>query len=111
MRRPFGLLASTLVVLSVVAGLLMMHGFEAVSPETLVNHAAHDDEGQTAVALAVGWCVFVGAVAASFAVALLSVAVLADRFWRLGGGLTCVLAPVLRGPPAGFSYERCVIRV
>lgn len=111
MRRPFGLLASTVVLLSVVAGLLLMHGFEAASPEALVSHAVHLDEERIAVSLAVGWCVFVGALAASFAVGLLSVGLLADPFWRLVGGLTSVLAPVLRGPPSGFSYERCVIRV
>ena len=111
MRRAFGLLVSTLVVLSVVAGLLLMHGFEAVSPNTLVHHASHDDVERSAAGLAVGVCVFVGAVAVSFAVALLFLGSLVDLLRRLVDGLTVAVAPVLRGPPRGFSYERCVIRV
>lgn len=111
MRRRLGLLVSTLLVLTVVAGLLLMHGFEAVSPEPLVTHAVADDEARPALMLTVGLCVFVSAVAVSFAVAFLFVGSLVDPLWRLVGGLSTVVAPVLRGPPRGFSYERCVIRV
>lgn len=111
MRRRLGLLVSTLLVLTVVAGLLLMHGFEAVSPEPLATHTVVDDEARPAVMLTVGLCVFVSAIAVSVAVALLFVGSLVDPRWQLVGGLATVVAPVLRGPPRGFSYERCVIRV
>ena len=111
MRRRFGLLVSTLLVLVVVAGLLLMHGFEAVSPEPLATHIVADDEASSATMVTVGLGVFVSAIAVSFAVALLFVGSLVDPLWRRVGGLTIAVAPVLRGPPRGFSYERCVIRV
>lgn len=111
MRRRFGILVSTLLVLTVVAGLLSMHGFEAANPETLAAHAVHQDDPSIASLVAVGWCVFVGAVAVSVAFAMLFFGSTVTAFWHLAGGLMSAVLPVLRGPPRGFSYERCVIRV
>lgn len=109
MRRRFGILVSTLFVLTVVAGLLLMHGFEAANPETLATHAVHQDD--PSIAPLVGWCVFVGAVAVSVAFAMVFFESTVTAFWHLAGGLMSAVLPVLRGPPRGFSYERCVIRV
>ncbi len=107
MRRSFGLLASVLLVLSVVGGMLLMHTFEAVAP-----FAAHAVHGEPAGSVgAVGVCVFVAALAVTAFVLrpFVGSVVRALRPPRLGQALHKV--PGLRGAPRGFTFELCVIRV
>lgn len=101
----------TLLVLAVVAGMLLMHGFEAAGPDAIATHTAHEADNSASTLLMVGWCVFVTALAVAAVVAspsFGSVVLASPR--RLPGGMNWLM-PVLRGPPSGFSYERCVIRV
>ncbi len=107
MRRLLGLLASVLLVFSVVGGMLLMHPLEAVAPSA--SHGVHGEPAGSLVA--VGVCVFVTALAVSALVSLpFSGSVVgAVRPFRLGQ--VSHKLPGLRGSPGGFSYELCVIRV
>jgi uncharacterized membrane protein len=106
----FKMLAPTLLVLLVVAGVLLMHGFESVSPETLATHTQHDVDGADATATVAGICVFVIAMVATASVNLarsttVPVAVQPQtRRWttRRSAG---------RKPPQFSFYELCVMRV
>ena len=106
----FKLLAPTLLVLLVVSGILLMHGFESVSPEPLATHTQHDADGVDATASMAGICVFVIAMVATAAVNLarsttVPVAILPHtRRWttRRSAG---------RRSPRSSSYELCVMRV
>ncbi|HVR32768.1 MAG TPA: hypothetical protein VMS74_08660 [Acidimicrobiia bacterium] len=57
------LLAPRLLVLVVASGMLLMHGFEAVSPEILLTHAQHEADTANATATVAGICLFVTALA------------------------------------------------
>lgn len=111
MRRIFAVLAPTVLVLTVVAGMLLMHGFEAASPEPLATHTAHEADDSTSTMSVVGLCVFVAALAVMAVVLLPSFGSIVPVSPRHRSGRMDQLMPVLRGPPDGFSYERCVIRV
>ncbi|MEX2654346.1 MAG: hypothetical protein WD532_04870 [Acidimicrobiia bacterium] len=110
MRRIFTVLAPSLLVLTVVTGVLLMHGFEAVSPEPLATHTAHEADDSTSTMSMVGLCVFVAALAVMAVVLLPSFGSVVPPSSRRPGRMDWRM-PVLRGPPDGFSYERCVIRV
>lgn len=109
MRRVLSLLAPSVLVLTVVAGMLLMHGFEAASPEPLATHTAHEADGSTSTM--VGLCVFVAALAVMVVVLLPSFGSVVPASSHRGPGRMNQVMSVLRGPPDGFSYERCVIRV
>lgn len=104
------LLAPTLLVLLVVSGMLLMHGFESVSPETLATHTQHDVDGADATATVAGVCVFVIAMVATAAdnLAMFTTVPVAvrpqTRPWttRRSAGWK---------PPQSSSYELCVMRV
>lgn len=106
----FKILAPTLVVLVVVSGVLLMHGFESMGPEPLATHTQHDVDGADATATVAGICVFVIAMVATAAVnlAMSTTVPMAiqpkTRRWttRRSAG---------RKPPRSSSYELCVIRV
>lgn len=104
------LLAPTLLILLVVSGMLLMHGFESVSPEPLATHTQHDADGADVTATVAGICVFVIALVATAADNLamsttVPTAVRPEtRRWttRRSAG---------RKPPQSSSYELCVMRV
>jgi hypothetical protein len=104
------LLAPTLLVLVVVSGILLMHGFESVSPEPLATHTQHDVDGADATATVAAVCVFVIAMVATASdnlamSATVRVAIRPQtRRWttRRSAG---------RKPPQSSSYELCVMRV
>ena len=106
----FKILAPTLLVLVVVSGVLLMHGFESVGPEPLATHTQHDVDGADATAKVAGICVFVIAMVATAAVNLamsttVRVAIQSQtRRWatRRSAG---------RKPPQSSFYELCVMRV
>ena len=104
------MLAPTLLVLLVVSGVLLMHGFESVGAESLATHTVHDVDGADATAIVAGICVFVIAMVATAAVNLamattLPVAVRPQtRPWT-------TRRSVGREPPRSFSYELGVMRV
>lgn len=106
------LFATTTLVMAVVLGLLLMHGFEALSPEPLAAHAEHDevwlDTEQRQVAAAVGICAFVlvmiAAVGASPAAGAQNVVLRRQRGWA--GATTALWKP----PPSSL-HELCVMRV
>lgn len=109
MRRRFGLIASVMLVLSVVGGMLLMHPFEAVAP--FASHAVHESGEPAGSMAAVGMCVFVGALAVTALASrrFVGSVVRAVRPPRLVQALSKL--PGLRGSPGGFSYQLCVIRV
>ncbi|MFP5333446.1 MAG: hypothetical protein ACLGHX_13930 [Acidimicrobiia bacterium] len=103
--------ATAFLTLVVVSGLLLMHGFEAASPEPLASHAQHDvalhDVERVEVAAAVGLCVFVLVVIAAVGLSLASedrVVFRRPRGWERPK--TAVWRPLLPS-----SYELCVMRV
>lgn len=106
----FKILAPTLLVLLVVSGMLLMHGFESVSPEPLATHTQHEVDGADPTATVAGICVFVIAMVATAAVNLamanaVPVAIQPQtRRWRTGRSAG-------RKPPQSSSYELCVMRV
>ena len=111
MRRPrLKLLAPILLVLLVASAMLLMHGFESVSPETLATHGVHAVDGADAKAIAAGICVFVIVMVATVAGDLAMAATLLaairpqTRPWTTSRS-------VGREPPRSFSYELCVMRV
>jgi hypothetical protein len=111
MRRLFGISAKALLVLSAVAGMLMMHPFEAVRPAPLATHAVHYSGEPTGPVVAVGLCVFVTALAVTALTSLLFVGSVVHAVRPPRRAQASSKLPGLRGPPGGFSYELRVIRV
>lgn len=104
------LLAPTLLVLLLVSGILLMHGFESVSPEPLATHTQHDADGADATATVAGICVFVIAMVATIAVNLaMSTTVPVAIQNQIRGWATRRPAGRKRHPSS--SYQLCVMRV
>lgn len=108
MRLPR--LTPTLLVLVVVSGVLLMHGFESVSPEPLATHTQHDVDSADVAATVAGTCLFVTelvvAAADSPAVSFTVIRLVEPqtRLWTTRGSA--------EGEHSQSSfYERCVIRV
>jgi Na+/H+ antiporter NhaD/arsenite permease-like protein len=104
------LVAPTLLVLLVVSGILLMHGFDSVSPETLATHTQHDADDADATATVAGICVFVIAMVATAAVNLATSATLPVAVRPHARGWT-LKRMAGRKPAQSSFYELCVMRV